>query len=166
MTQNFSSDEKMIHEAEGTLRLVAQLPPPRELADRVHHRLAAERANPVRRSFWSLWMPAQRFQFAAAAALALAVAGSTWGVYHSKNGGHPVIPAPQAAPNSGFGTDGAVRVPPTLAPIRVPGGVPAKNSPGPNPAVAKKKPSASRLAMKRAPVTAASQTAPESPAQP
>jgi len=165
MRENFSSDETKMHEAEGTLRLVAQLPPPEELADRVHSRLAAEiaaeRANPVRRSFWSLWMPAQRIQFAAAAALALAVAGSTWSVYHSKSG-QIVVPVPQAAPNSGFGTAGAVRVPPSLAPIKVP----AKNSSIPNPAIAKKKPSASRVAVKRAPTNTAPQTSPESPAQP
>ena len=115
-------------EAEETLRLVAQLPPPDELTDRVHGRLAAVgRERAARRPVWSLWMPARRLQFVGAALLAAAVAGSTWGVYHrhpqsgvqtgTQGSGERVVPH---LPQGSFGSAGAERVPPTLAPIKVP----------------------------------------------
>jgi hypothetical protein len=98
----------------------------------------------VRRGFWSLWMPAQRIQFAAAAVLVVAVAGSTWSVYHSHphagmqtgNGARTLSPAVQGS--GGFGTAGAERVPPTLNPIKVP-------------TVPKKKPGAGHRSLKPSP---------------
>jgi len=131
MTENlYEAKYESSDEAGETLRLLAALPPPAELTERVHRRLAEAQAVPERRGFWSLWMPAQRFQFAAAAVLAVAVAGSMWNVYH----GHPqtrpgartaspVGSGTQAgAPDAGGGFDGAkaARVPPTLNPIKVP----------------------------------------------
>ncbi len=148
MTQNLNSNYETNHYAEETLRLVAQLPPPAELAERVHRRLTFEGDAPVRRGFWSLWVPAQRVQFAAAAALVIAVAGPMWSVYHA----HPQIggsstqaapvPAPRALPGNsgGFGSAGAVRVPPTLHPIQVP-------------TAPKKKPNPSRVLAKPSPKT-------------
>lgn len=151
--RNESSIDADSIDAEQTLRLLSKLPPPDDLAERVHHRLALVRTTAVRRSFWSLWMPARRLQFAAAAALAAAVAGSTWSVYHGGTragiGAHGVSPAPAvpqalqgASPGSGsFGSAKAERVPPTLNPIHV------------QPAVKKKaghaeaKPSPKRLAV-------------------
>lgn len=127
---------------EETLRLVAQLPPPEELTDRVHQRLAHEQAKPLPHGFWAHWMPAQRLQFAAAAVLTIAVASSTWAVYHTRSGqnamgAHIVPPAPNspaASPNvqqgGGFSTAGAVRVPPTLAPIKVPPAAKKKSAAG------------------------------------
>jgi hypothetical protein len=115
-------------EAEETLRLLAQLPPPDRLNERVHagirHQLALESTSPRRRGFWSLWSAGQRLQLSAAAALMLAVAGSMWTVNHSR----PMAPAaPQTAvpqaitPESGaFGGAKAERVPATLTPIKVP----------------------------------------------
>lgn len=124
MNQNPNPMYESQHEAEETLRMVATLPPPAELTDRVHQRLAVEKATARRRGFWSLWMPAQRFQFAAAAILVVAVAGSTWSVYHTNRGSKIVAPVPRVADPSGigggFGTAGAERVPPTLNPIKVP----------------------------------------------
>jgi hypothetical protein len=117
------TNEGTRHEVEETLRSLASLPPPENLTDRVHARLAeAAQTAPSRRGFWSYWMPAQRFQFAGAAALMLAVVGSTWAVYHQ----HPRQPAATqaahpAAPTPGsFGTASTARVPPTLNPIKVP----------------------------------------------
>jgi hypothetical protein len=130
------------HEAEETLRLLAELPPPAELTDRVHQRLAMERnaqGMPERRGFWSLWMPARRLQFAGAAVLMMAVAGSTWSVYHQHSqasAGAPVTPvaAHGSSPDGagGFGSAKVERKPPTLNPIKVP-------------SVPRKKPSASRV---------------------
>jgi len=162
MTQNFhnsdyeSRTENRSH-AEETLRLLAELPPPADLTDRVHHILAREQAKPIRRGFWSLWMPAQRLQYAAAAVLVVAVAGSTWSVYHShpqagqKAGANtPVAPVVHHdASSGGFSTAGAERVPPSLNPIKVP------PAPKKKPDASKKaKPSPKKLAT---PATAATQ---------
>jgi hypothetical protein len=162
MTEDFYNSNRNSepgHEADETLRLLAELPPPAELTERVHRRLAIERnaqGMPERRGFWSLWMPAQRFQFAAAAVLVVAVAGSTWSVYHSHprtgaQGGAqsaaPAIPATHgSSPDSagGFSSANAERVPPTLHPIKVP--------PAP-----KKKPGAGHAASKPSPKTLAAQ---------
>ncbi|HEX4322666.1 MAG TPA: hypothetical protein VHZ52_17255 [Acidobacteriaceae bacterium] len=146
---NIDRPDESRHEAEETLRLVAELPEPAQLTERVHRRIADAQVMPERRGFWSLWLPAQRFQFAAAAALAIAVAGSMWSVYH----GHPQAgtakqsPAPvQSTPPSAghFDSAGAVRVPPTLKPIQVPQG-------------SKKKPAASHAKTKPSPKVLAAQ---------
>jgi hypothetical protein len=117
------------HEVDETLRLLAALPEPDGLTDRVHQRLSHAQVTPERRGFWSLWMPAQRFQFAAAGVLAVAVAGSMWSLHRS----HPPAAGAQNAPAAthaaqggspadagGFHSAGAERVPPTLHPIKVP----------------------------------------------
>jgi hypothetical protein len=150
MSQNRNAEYETNHPAEETLRLVAELRPPEELAERVHRRLADERNARAQRGFWSLWMPAQRLQFAAAAALVIAVAGSTWSVYHAHpqtGGGSQAAPTPaptqpaRALPgvSGGFGSAGAERVPLTLHPIKVP---PApKKKPNPSHVLAKPSPS-------------------------
>jgi len=137
-------------EAEGTLRLLAKAPEPEGLKDRVHRRLRDAVANSEvvaePRGFWAMWRPVQRLQFAGAAILVAVIAISMWSVYHGGVGRQPGLKtgervvgsggaqsgAPAAVPSQGnFGTAGAERVPPTLAPIKVP--------PAP-----KKKPSASK----------------------
>lgn len=151
--------EKSFHrgpadDAERTLRLVAELPPPSELTDRVHRRLSeAQRALP-QHSFWSLWMPKQRLQFAGAALLVTAVVGSTWGVYHGRGakqlagqtGASSEQPVPGLASSpagGGFQPAAAEARPTTLTPIRVPShGVVAMR---------KKKPSASHAAAQAKP---------------
>jgi len=137
-------------EAEHTLRLVAELPPPSELTERVHQRLSEARGlqpRPrLRPGFWSFWLPAQRLQFAGAALLVVAFASSTWSVYHTRiskpASGRPVSSAPggliapqSPGPNGGFGSAAADRRPSTLTPIKVP-------------PVTRKKPSASHAANK------------------
>ena len=145
-----------------TLRALAKLPAPEDLPDRVHARLrqqASAGQAGARRGFWAgtwgLWRPMQRLQFAGAAALALAVAGSTWGVYHARPGqntaGQVPGPAPVQAPASGLSGAKAVRVPPTLKPILV--------SP-----VAHRKPGAGKAAAKPSPKTLA--VSPAGPANP
>jgi hypothetical protein len=154
---SYNSEFENKSQAEETLRLLAELPPPAYLRDRVHGRLAMEQAKPARRGFWSLWMPAQRLQYAAAALLVVAVAGSTWSVYRAHPQGAAKVGTPtQAAPvlrpaasAGGFGSAGAERVPPTLNPIKVP--------PAP-----KKKPSASKTA-KPSPKKLATQPAAQTP---
>jgi len=152
--------------AEETLRLVAQLPPPVDLTERVHHRLENARLTSPRRGFWSLWMPAQRLQYAGAALLVLAFAGSAWTIRHAGSGGasngHPpnqpmVQPVmPSASQGAGFGPASSEARPSNLNPIKVP--------PAP-----KKKPSASRPLTKRVPkpsVAQSDQSGLKSPANP
>jgi hypothetical protein len=142
------------NEADETLRLLAKLPPPAELSDRVHQRLAEARVMPDSRGFWSLWMPAQRVQFAAAAVLVVAVAVSMLSLHRSHPPAAGAHNAPTATPAAqggspadagSFHSAGAERVPPTLHPIKVP----------PSP---KKKPGAGHLA-KPSPKTLAAQPA-------
>lgn len=127
MSEKFYNPTHETHEADETLRLLAELPEPDGLTDRVHQRLAHAQVTPERRGFWSLWLPAQRFQFAAAAVLVLAVAGSMWSLHrsHPPAAGAQNTPAPAAQGGSpanagGFRNAGAERVPPTLHPIKVP----------------------------------------------
>jgi hypothetical protein len=163
MNQNLNPENHSGHEAEETLRLVAQLPPPADLTERVHHRLEVQRLDNARltsprRGFWSLWMPAQRLQYAGAALLVLAIAGSAWTVRHagsggasgSSNGQPPVQPiarplVPSASQGAGFGPASSEARPSNLNPIKVP--------PAP-----KKKPSASRP-LKRTPKPSVAQSA-------
>jgi hypothetical protein len=148
--------EGMRHEAEETLRQLAALAPPEDLTNRVHARLRAAQLATPRRGFWGYWMPAQRLQFAGAAALALIVAGSAWTVYHR----HPQADAAQqavkpavapASASGGFSTAAGERVPPTLKPILVP----PKPTPAPH-----RKPGAGHAAVKPAPKPAVAAATP------
>jgi hypothetical protein len=134
--------------ADDTLCLVASLDAPPGLADRVHRRIASAEREPAKRPFWSLWQPVRRMQFAGAALIAIAVAGSTWGVYHSAHDANGSVIAPVTGPTTNFGTGAAERRPTSIAPIRVPSKVPPAS---------KKKPSAARA--KAAPKTQATPTA-------
>ena len=139
MTQNLHTDPS--HEAEETLRLVAQLPPPANLTERLHRRIEDARAVSPRRGFWSLWMPAQRLQYAGAALLVLAIAGSAWTMRHTGPAKGPISSPPAVQPlvqpeGAGFGPASSEARPSNLKPIKVP--------PAP-----KKKPSASKVMKKR-----------------
>jgi hypothetical protein len=125
-----------------TLRLLAELPPPDGLKDRVHRRLDARMDEELapRRGFWSLWMPVRRLQYAGVAVLVVALAGATWSVRHSRDGApgaQPLAPA-AAQPGHAFGSAGAEARPATLKPIVVP------------PAGPKKKPGAGKAAKRAA----------------
>lgn len=127
--------------------MVAQLPAPDGVAERVHRRLReASYAQPAR-GFWRLWLPAHRVQFAGAALLVTAIAISTLMVRHPKTTA-PVLLAP-VQQGTGLGTAGAERHPASLTPILVPsqssksqaaGSQPVKSQPG------RKKPAAGHLA--------------------
>ena len=125
---------------EATLRLLAQLPPPHGLADRVHRSLAIapDTASPQR--FWSLWKPAHRLQFAGAAVLVTAMAASSWTILASRHPATPaakaVAPAPAPQPST-FSTAGAEHRPATLKPIKVPPPPKASSAPGKKPSAAK-----------------------------
>ena len=111
--------------AEETLRLIAKLPPPQGLVDRVQ---AGLRATPpvshVLRwpaPLWPShgWMYSNVLRGAAAAAIVCVVAGGGWGIYSRT----PAAPTPAAkvvaqparvGSSSGFSTAGAMHTPETL----------------------------------------------------
>jgi hypothetical protein len=95
--------------AEETLRLVASLPAPEGIEERIHETL---RTAP-RRGTVLTW-PAPWMRAAAAAAIAFVVAGGGWGIYSRVQPGQPAVPAHVAVPG-GFSGAGAIRTPQTLA---------------------------------------------------
>lgn len=106
---------------EETLRLIARLPAPEGLEDRVKAGLrdAPRRATVIEWPFASAggWMHTGVMRAAAAAAVVLAIAGGGWGVYSHIQ----IAPVPSAVvepqgPNSGgrFSTAGAMHVPQTV----------------------------------------------------
>jgi len=116
--QNGFSKDSGAGAAERTLRLIASLPVPEGLEDRVHAGLAAA----PRRGRVLAW-PGMRTQAsgwvrgAAAAAIVFVVAGGGWGIYSRVQPSQParviVMPARAAAPG-GFSGAGAMRTPQTL----------------------------------------------------
>lgn len=112
-------NSEAIRDAESTLRLIANLPAPRGIEDRVIARVrSAPHAGSVL-NFPSLLSPADNWmRAAAAAAIAFLVVGGGWGVYLRIQQGGVAVTIPQASHSNGFSNAGAVRVPQTLqAPI-------------------------------------------------
>ena len=109
------SSNNAVSAAEVTLRLIARLPAPEGLEDRVH---AGLRAAP-RRARVLAW-PASRsgewMRAAAAAAIVCVVAGGGWGIYARVQPGQgvPGMGGPRLAAPGGFTEGGAVRRPQTL----------------------------------------------------
>jgi hypothetical protein len=102
---------------EETLRLIARLPAPAGLEERVHSALhAAPRMGRV-----LAWPPQvgqdnNWVRAVAAAAIVFVVVGGGWGVYSRVPQGQPgkVLVMPQAPASGGFGGAGAIRTPQTL----------------------------------------------------
>jgi hypothetical protein len=105
-------------DAEATLRLIAGLPAPEGLEERVRARLAAR----PRRGRILAWPAALRIEngwmrAAAAAAIVFVVAGGGWGVYSRVQRPQParvIVLAPRGPAQGGFSSAGAVRTPQTL----------------------------------------------------
>jgi hypothetical protein len=101
--------------ADATLRLIAGLPAPEGLEDRVHARLrSASRAGrilewPSRFRVESPWM-----RSAAAAAIVFVVVGGGWGVYSRVQPAKVIAMPPHLAAPGGFTNAGAARIPQTL----------------------------------------------------
>jgi hypothetical protein len=103
-------------DAEETLRLVAKLPAPEGLEERVHAALrSAPRSArilewPTRFAAEAAWV-----RSAAAAAIAFVVVGGGWGIYSRVQTAKVIVmPSHIAAPGSGFSNAGARRTPQTL----------------------------------------------------
>ncbi|HTW60568.1 MAG TPA: hypothetical protein VMD55_02100 [Terracidiphilus sp.] len=112
------------NDAEETLRLIAGLPAPQGLEERVHRALGQAHAlrkasRPGRLLGWPAppgtgmeWM-----RTAAAAAIAFVIAGGSWGVYRQvqpRQTGNGILLAPHGANTGGFAGAGAMRTPQTL----------------------------------------------------
>jgi hypothetical protein len=121
-------------EAERTLRIIAGLPAPEGLEERIMDVLnnAPPTANvlPWRQGKRGGWIGGSLVRGAAAAAIVFVVGGGSWTVYSRV---HPppapkVIAMPRVAASGGFATGGAMRTPqtlngPTLAhPVKAPQG--------------------------------------------
>ena len=104
-------------EVDATLRLVASLPAPDGLEDRVHAalRTAPRRGGrilewPARFVMENAWM-----RSAAAAAIAFVVVGGGWGVYSRVQTAKVIeMPSQVSAPGGGFKNAGAKRTPETV----------------------------------------------------
>ena len=111
-------------EFESTLRLLASLPSPEGLAERVQAGLrAAPAAGGARILAWpaalrleSGWLQSSLARSAAAAVIAAVVAGGGWGVYSrvQLNQAQRGIALPRVVMPSGFSSAGAMRTPQTL----------------------------------------------------
>jgi hypothetical protein len=111
------------HAGEETLRLIANLPAPAGLEDRVKARLdSTPRTGRV--LFWPLmhadgdgWLHGKAVRAAAAAAIVFVVAGGGWGVYtrvKPSMQNNVIVMPPRVNSSGGFSSAGAMRTPQTL----------------------------------------------------
>lgn len=118
---------------EDTLHLIANLPAPQGLEDRVQAALLkAPRSGRVLPWPAALRPESGWMRTAAAAAIVFVVAGGGWGVYSRVQSGQPargtVVPPHVAAPAFGFSSAGAMRTPQTLNGPVVPAPQPAHSA--------------------------------------
>jgi hypothetical protein len=104
---------------EATLRLIATVPAPEGLEDRIQASLAAA-TRTARVLPWPVALRSDHgwIRAAAAAAIVFVVLGGGWGVYSrvqpGMQSGARVVPIRVASPASGFSSAGAMRTPQTL----------------------------------------------------
>jgi hypothetical protein len=122
-TQNDGDRSAGIMDAEQTLRLIAALPAPEGVGDRVKDRLHAAPRNAGLISWptsatGARWSQLAAMRAAAAAAIVLVVAGGAWEVYaHIRIAPEPsavAIPQPVNGSRGGLSAAGAVRKPQTM----------------------------------------------------
>jgi hypothetical protein len=115
---------------EATLRLIATLPAPAGLEDRVQAALLSAPAS-ARVLAWPVAFKPQAgwLRAAAAAAIVFVVAGGGWGVYSrvqpGLQSGARAVPVHVASPGAGFSSAGAMRTPQTLNGPVMPAAAPA-----------------------------------------
>jgi hypothetical protein len=108
-----NSNIDAVRDAEATLRLIANLPAPRDLENRV---IAGLRSTPASARVLN-WLPNPAdnwLRAAAAAAIAFLVVGGGWGIYSRVQPEGATATIPQPSRSTGFSNAGAVRVPQTL----------------------------------------------------
>ena len=105
---------------EATLRLIANLPAPKGLEDRINASLRTAQQSVPRKGRLLSW-PGTKFRpgsdwmrSAAAAAIVLVVAGGGWGIYTRVQPTKGIAVPPHVASPAGFSSAGAMRTPNTL----------------------------------------------------
>jgi len=104
-------------EADCTLRLIARLPVPQGLEDRVKtalHEMPAGRTAKLLEWQVGNWTGSAWTRGAAAAAIVIVVAGGSWGVYSRVQRHEAPIAIPRVGEAGGFSSANAVRTPKTL----------------------------------------------------
>jgi hypothetical protein len=157
-----------IGSAEETLRLIARLPAPEGLEDRVQAGLRLSRLSAPRSARILAWPTVLRpgsewMRGAAAAAIVLAVVGGGWGVYSRVQQSHPakvIAMPPRVAAPGGFSGAGAMRTPNTL------NGPVVTNPATAKPAQAKAPARTAQKPIRRGQAGAAKKAAVQAPAQP
>ena len=101
---------------EATLRLIATLPAPEGLEDRVNANLHTAQQSAPRKGrvlAWptTLWLGGDWMRSAAAAAIVIVVAGGGWGIYTHVQPARGIAAPPRVAAPSGFSSAGAMRTP-------------------------------------------------------
>jgi hypothetical protein len=116
--QNHVTSSASARDAEETLRLIANLPAPEGLEDRIHAALATvpHRARVLSWPSDTRWIHGTLGRAAAAAAIVCVVAGGSWQVYSRVHPAHTpeAIAAPHIAAPGGFSSANAIRKPKTL----------------------------------------------------
>jgi hypothetical protein len=116
-TKNDFSRDSGVGDAEAMLRLIAKLPAPEGLEDRVHAGLRSA-SRSARVLAWPARFPAsgEWVRAAAAAAIVFVVAGGGYGIYSRVQTRQPAqgIAGPGIAAPGGFSEGGAIRRPQTL----------------------------------------------------
>jgi len=103
-------DAAIARDAEATLRLIASLPAPEGIEDRV---LAGLRSAPPSGRLLK-WPGENLLRTAAAAAIVFVVVGGGWGIYSRVQPASAVGAPPHVGTSGGFSNAGAVRVPQTV----------------------------------------------------
>ena len=138
---NHSSSGSASRAWEETLHLIAILPAPEGLEDRVNANLHTAQQSAPRKGrvlAWptTLWLGGDWMRSAAAAAIVIVVAGGGWGIYSRVQPARGIAAPPRVAAPSGFSSAGAMRTPNTLNGPIAP--QPAKTKPQPAKNAAKK----------------------------
>jgi hypothetical protein len=125
--------------AEATLRLIATLPAPEGLEDRVHARLRSAQRSAPRKGRILAWPAVSGpgrdwMRSVAAAAIVLVVAGGGWGIYSRVQPARGIAAPPRVAAPAGFSSAGAMRTPNTLNGPIAPQPAKAKPQPAKSPA--------------------------------
>jgi hypothetical protein len=125
---------------EATLRLIATLPAPEGLEDRVNASLRTAQRSAPRMGRILAWPMAgfkpgrDWMRSAAAAAIVIVVAGGGWGIYSRVQPARGIAAPPRVAAPAGFSSAGAMRTPQTLNGPVVKHSVTAKTQPVKSPA--------------------------------
>jgi hypothetical protein len=117
---NNSGPDAVQGTVEDTLRLIANLPAPEGLEDRVYANLRTAQRSAPRKGRVLAWPGAgfrpgsEWMRSAAAAAIVLVVAGGGWGIYTRVQPAKGIAAPPHVAAPVGFSSSGAMRTPNTL----------------------------------------------------